>query len=1178
MPFTHLHVHTEYSLLDGAARIDRLFQQCKALGMDSVAITDHGNMFGVYEFYTKAKKAGIHPVLGCEMYVARDHLGRGGHYSDNKPFHLVLLAKTQQGYKNLVKLDSLAYLEGFYYKPRIDFQQLKEHHEGLICLSACLAGELPKLLVDDRYDEAKALVMQYKELFGEDYYLELQNHGLPEQLKINPMLIRLSKECGVELVATNDVHYIEKKDSLAQDVLVCVQTGKLLSDPNRMKFSTDEFYFKSPEEMAELFQAVPEAIENSYKIAHQCNVVLERNNALIPKYVPETGQTPYEFLKDLVEEGLRKKYDVITPEVRERADYELGIINKMGFVEYYLIVWDYIHYAESQGIPVGPGRGSGAGSIIAYAIGITKIEPLRFNLLFERFLNPERVSMPDFDVDFCVDRRGEVIDYVIRKYGKDNVAQIVTFGTMAAKAAIKDVGRVLNVPIADVNRVTKMIKDSKSHLKWMLGIEEEKDKKTGNVIDHRSKELIEVYETDETMRQVLDLAMALEGQPRNTSKHAAGVVICREPLSDHVPLQKNGDDVTTQYNMTQVEKLGLLKMDFLGLRTLTDIHKAIQLVKKTTGIELDFSKETYSDPNIYELISNGDTDAVFQLESSGMKKTMMDLKPTCLEDIIAGIALFRPGPMNEIPRFIDGKYHPENVQYDHPMLRSILEVTYGCMVYQEQVMQIVQKMAGFSMGRADMVRRAMGHKDPAEMARQREVFIHGEVAEDGTVLVDGCVRRGIPEETGTLIFDKMEKFAEYAFNKSHATVYAVVAYQTAYLKRYHIVEYLAAVLNNRITNSDEIKKYVGYCVSHDIKVLPPSVNQSEVDFSVQNGNIIYGLAGIKNVGLNIVGNIVEERQKNGEYKDLKDFIKRVDVSVLNKRLIESLIKSGAFDCFGKTRSQLMNVYESVITQVLSDRKSKESGQFSMFDLLGDAGDEPVKYPAIPEYDQKYKLALEKEALGIYLTGNPLEDYRDKLNQFRFNTSFLAAEEEEGEDASESVLQYDNKRVVMGGMLTNVKKFISKSNKVMIFAQLEDLFGSVEVAFYSTAYDKYKTQIVEDAVVTIHGTVHVNPNEAPKISVEKMELWQQREDAPVPEKPKTEGKLYLRMDRRDNDLYDKVQVVLENYEGDVPVILVVETKALQLEEKVRVCPALQIELGTLLGNENVKYVEKKAHAK
>mgnify|MGYP004671943931 CR=1 FL=1 len=1166
--------------MDGAARIDRLMESCKQMGMDSVAITDHGNMFGVYEFYTKAKAAGIRPVLGCEVYVAKDRLSKGGHYSDNKPFHLILLAKNNVGYKNLVKLDSMAYLDGFYYKPRIDFELLKQHHEGLICLSACIAGELPRLILDQRIDEAKALAKKYRDLFGEDYYIEIQDHGLEEQKRSNPILIEIAHELGIGLVATNDVHYIEQKDSVAQDILMCVQTGKLLTDTNRMKFQTDQFYFKSTEEMSELFRYCPEAVENTHKIAMQCDVELTRNKELIPKYVPDNGQTPYDFLKDLIEEGLQKKYDCITPEIRERADYELSVISRMGFVDYYLIVWDFIHYAESQGIPVGPGRGSGAGSIIAYAIGITKIEPLRYNLLFERFLNPERVSMPDFDVDFCVDRRGEVIEYVIRKYGKDNVAQIVTFGTMAAKAAVKDVGRVLNVPISEVVKVTKLIPDGKVHLKELLGIVKKKNK-DGTVEDHTSSELLEVYNNNETMRNVLDLAMSLEGQPRNTSMHAAGVVICRDPISDHVPLQKNGNDVTTQYNMTQVEKLGLLKMDFLGLRTLTDINKAIRLVEKTTGKRIDFSKDDYADQNVFDLISSGDTDAVFQLESAGMKKTMQELKPNRLEDIIAGISLYRPGPMVEIPRYIEGKNNPEKVLYDHDSLKPILEVTYGCMVYQEQVMQIVRDLAGFSLGRADMVRRAMGHKDAAEMERQKELFVNGQVDENGNVVVDGCVRRGIPEDTARMIFGKMQKFAEYAFNKSHATAYAVVAYQTAYLKRYHIEEFLAAVLNNRITNSDEIKKYVGYCMERNIAVLQPDINRSEAEFSVEDGKVRFGLAGIKNVGGSVVNKIVEERNANGEFKNLKDFVSRVDNSVLNKRLVESMIKAGAFDCFGKTRSQLMAVYDTVISQVSADKKQKESGQFSMFDLLTpSAVEEDVAYPDVPEYNHKYKLMLEKEVLGIYLTGNPLDEYRDRLSQFTFNTSFIQSTESEeefpDEEAEHTVADgiYDNKRVTMGGMLTEVRKVISKNtNKPMMFAVLEDLYGSVEVAFYSNAYEKFKNQIAEDAVVTVSGVLHMTGGEKPKVSVDKMEVWSDKEKEAEAPKEKSSGILYLKMEKKDEDLYDKLLSVVENYEGDVPIVLVVGKKGLGLEQKVRICPALKIELGALLRDENIKYVEK-----
>ena len=788
-PFVHLHLHTEYSLLDGATRIDTLFDACKEKNMPAVAITDHGNMYGAYHFYCLAKKKGIKPIIGCEFYMADDLTVKSGDVK--REFnHLVLIAKNNTGYKNLVKLNSIGFVDGYYYKPRIDFKTLSQHSEGLICLSACIAGQLPRLLRDGMWEEARKLVKQYKELFGEDYYIELQDHGIADEIYVMPKLIKIAEEFGVELVATNDVHYLKESDAEMQDILLCVQTGKFFDDPGRMRFEGTQFYLKDYDEMAEKFSYVPQALENTLKIAEKCNVSIEKK-PLLPPYKPDNGMTPYEFLKDLLEKGLKRRYKEITPEIRQRADYELEVVSKMGFVEYYLIVWDFINYAHEHGIPVGPGRGSGAGSIIAYAIGITQVEPLRYGLIFERFLNPERVSMPDFDIDFCMDRRGEVIDYVIEKYTKPRVAQIVTFGRMKAKNAVKDVCRVLRVPYAEGDKITKLI-PLNATLKNAFGL----DGKNEGV-----PELMEIYK-DYSMKRVIDLAIALEDMPRQTGMHAAGVVICREDLSDNVPLQRSGDDITTQYNMKEVEELGLLKMDFLGLRTLTDIDKTIKIVKETTGEEFDFEDCQYDDPNVFELIASGNTDAVFQLESGGMKRVMKDLKPDCLEDIIAGISLYRPGPMQFIPDYIKGKRDPKSVHYAHPMLEPILGVTNGCMVYQEQVMQICRSLAGYSYGQADEVRRAMGKKKMDVMALHRNYFINGKVNDNGEVEIEGAVRRGVPKETAELLFDQMYAFAQYAFNKSHAAAYAYVSYQTAYCKRYHPVEYLAAVLNNRITNID----------------------------------------------------------------------------------------------------------------------------------------------------------------------------------------------------------------------------------------------------------------------------------------------------------------------------------------------------------------------------------------
>ena len=940
-PFVHLHLHTEYSLLDGATRIDTLFDACKEKNMPAVAITDHGNMYGAYHFYCLAKKKGIKPIIGCEFYMADDLTVKSGDVK--REFnHLVLIAKNNTGYKNLVKLNSIGFVDGYYYKPRIDFKTLSQHSEGLICLSACIAGQLPRLLRDGMWEEARKLVKQYKELFGEDYYIELQDHGIADEIYVMPKLIKIAEEFGVELVATNDVHYLKESDAEMQDILLCVQTGKFFDDPGRMRFEGTQFYLKDYDEMAEKFSYVPQALENTLKIAEKCNVSIEKK-PLLPPYKPDNGMTPYEFLKDLLEKGLKRRYKEITPEIRQRADYELEVVSKMGFVEYYLIVWDFINYAHEHGIPVGPGRGSGAGSIIAYAIGITQVEPLRYGLIFERFLNPERVSMPDFDIDFCMDRRGEVIDYVIEKYTKPRVAQIVTFGRMKAKNAVKDVCRVLRVPYAEGDKITKLI-PLNATLKNAFGL----DGKNEGV-----PELMEIYK-DYSMKRVIDLAIALEDMPRQTGMHAAGVVICREDLSDNVPLQRSGDDITTQYNMKEVEELGLLKMDFLGLRTLTDIDKTIKIVKETTGEEFDFEDCQYDDPNVFELIASGNTDAVFQLESGGMKRVMKDLKPDCLEDIIAGISLYRPGPMQFIPDYIKGKRDPKSVHYAHPMLEPILGVTNGCMVYQEQVMQICRSLAGYSYGQADEVRRAMGKKKMDVMALHRNYFINGKVNDNGEVEIEGAVRRGVPKETAELLFDQMYAFAQYAFNKSHAAAYAYVSYQTAYCKRYHPVEYLAAVLNNRITNIDDIKKYIAYGKENNIDFLPPDINKSGVSFTVENGKIRFALAAIKNIGSGSMEKIVEERKTHGDFVSLEDFLKRVESQYLNKRLVENLIKSGAFDCFKVSRAQMVSVFEPLMEMVYADKKKKESGQFSMFDLVENAAPAVVALPKsnIKEFPNK----------------------------------------------------------------------------------------------------------------------------------------------------------------------------------------------------------------------------------
>lgn len=1162
-PFVHLHLHTEYSLLDGATRIDTLFDACKEKNMPAVAITDHGNMYGAYHFYCLAKKKGIKPIIGCEFYMVDDLTVKSGDVK--REFnHLVLIAKNNVGYKNLVKLNSIGFVDGYYYKPRIDFKTLREHSEGLICLSACIAGQLPRLLRDGMWEEARKLVAEYKELFKDDYYIEIQDHGIADEIYVMPKLIKIAEEFGVELVATNDVHYLKESDAEMQDILLCVQTGKFYDDPGRMRFEGTQFYLKDYDEMAERFSFVPQALENTLKIAEKCNVTIEKK-PLLPPYKPDNGMTPYEFLKDLMEKGLKRRYKEITPEIRQRADYELEVVSKMGFVEYYLIVWDFINYAHEHGIPVGPGRGSGAGSIIAYAIGITQVEPLRYGLIFERFLNPERVSMPDFDIDFCMDRRGEVIDYVIEKYTKPRVAQIVTFGRMKAKNAVKDVCRVLRIPYAEGDKITKLI-PLNATLPNAFGL----DGKNEGV-----PELMEIYK-DYSMKRVIDLAIALEDMPRQTGMHAAGVVICREDLSDNVPLQRSGDDITTQYNMKEVEELGLLKMDFLGLRTLTDIDKTIKIVKESTGEEFDFEDCQYDDPNVFELIASGNTDAVFQLESGGMKRVMKDLKPDCLEDIIAGISLYRPGPMQFIPDYIKGKRDPKSVHYAHPLLEPILGVTNGCMVYQEQVMQICRSLAGYSYGQADEVRRAMGKKKMDVMAMHRNYFINGKVNDRGEVEIEGAVRRGVPKETAELLFDQMYVFAQYAFNKSHAAAYAYVSYQTAYCKRYHPVEYLAAVLNNRITNIDDIKKYIAYGKENSIDFLPPDINKSGVSFTVEQGKIRFALAAIKNIGSGSMEKIVEERKAHGDFRSLEDFLKRVENQYLNKRLVENLIKSGAFDCLGASRAQMMSVFEPLMEMVFADKKKKESGQFSMFDLVEDAAPAAVAAPkeSIKEFPNKLRLSYEKEVLGLYVSGNPLDEYREKLKAFSFNTGMVSFSEDDDDfESSQKQNDWDGKEVSLAGVLEELKRIATRSGKTMAVGRLEDLHGSIELTFSPWYYEKIiKDKVEQDSVVTVTGKISFRQDK-PSILVDKLEVWSEQKMAETDNNAVSE-KLYLKMPFKDNELYARLSAILKEYAGDIPVVLVVDRDRLGMPYKVRKNSGLVYELSDVLGEDNVKFVDVK----
>lgn len=1173
-PFVHLHLHTEYSLLDGATRIDELLAKCKEFNMPAVAVTDHGNMYCAWKFLKAAKAAGIKPIIGCEFYMCENLHNVG--YDNKEYFHLILLAKNNVGYYNLCRLNSIAFVEGFYYKPRIDFETLKKYSEGIVCLSACIAGQLPRLFLADRPDEARRLALQYKELFGDDYYIEIQRHGIDDEDAVMPQLVALARELNIKIVVTNDVHYLNKEDAEIQDIMLCVQTGKFFDDPDRMRFHGQEFYLKDYDEMAALFPNLPDAMDTTLEIAEKCNVDFGKEK-LLPLYTPPDGMSSPEYLRYLLEKGLKEKYPDCTPEIRERIEYEYSVICDMGFVDYYLIVWDFINYAKTNGIPVGPGRGSGAGSVIAYLIGITEVEPFRFNLMFERFLNPQRKSMPDFDVDFCMDRRGEVIDYVHRKYGMDNVCQIVTFGTMATKNAIKDVARVLRFPVSEANRLAKMVPDNfKYTLKHLLGLKPYKKEADTYISD----ELKQAYD-DPATHKLIDIAMRLEGSPRQTGMHAAGVVICREKVADHVPLQTNGGSlakggiVTTQYNMIEVEELGLLKMDFLGLRTLTDIKKACDYVYEDHGVKVDFSKDNYSDPNVFSLISSGDTMCIFQLESGGMCDLMRKMKPDGLEEIIAGISLYRPGPMQYIGEFIDCKFDKSRIHYLHPSMESILSVTNGCIVYQEQVMQLVKKLAGFSTALADNVRYAMSKKKAQMMKDLGELFVHGGTWTNGET-VPGCINNGIPEETALKIYKQLDDFSQYAFNKSHATCYAYVTYQTAWLKNYYPAEFICALLNNRITDIAQIKKYMEYAKTIGIDVLPPCINKSRDEFRVENGALRFGLGGIKNIGVNIVKQIVDERQANGEFVDMTDFFERC-CDFINKRMVENMIKGGAFDCFGRTRADMLQWYGDEFTEVQEGRKKRASGQMSIFDMLPDLKTtvRPER-TQIKEFPKQVMYNFEKEVLGLYMSGSPLDDYDevDKQYHFDFNTSETMAYVPDGSEDGEPVRPVVAKRfVTTGGILHDVRVVVGKDNNRMAFGVLEDKYDSIEVSLYGVSYEKYKTLFADDAFVVVKGSLG-EARDGYKINVREVinPKTEQKAEQTAAD-PQTGVTLWLRMDSRDDDQYNSVLNALRQYEGEIPVKLKMEGKVYALETKVRRCTGIEYELQLLLGEKNVVFFEK-----
>ena len=1194
MSFTHLHLHTEYSLLDGACRIPKLVERIKALGMTSCAITDHGVMYGCIDFYSAMKDAGIKPIIGCEVYVCRDRLDKSA--ANREYSHLILLCENNTGYQNLMKLVSEGFLTGYYYRPRIDYNLIRQHSEGLICLSACLSGDLPKLLLQGRYDDAEAYVREMQDIFGEkNFYVEIMDHGIREEKIVMPRLISLAREMNVPLVATNDCHYLEEKDADAQEVLLCIQTGKTLDDANRMRMDTRQLYVKSEDEMRTLFAACPDAVDRTQEIADRCNVEFEFGVTRLPHYPVPEGETALSMLTRLTHEGLRERYPDAkeTDEPWQRLNYELNVISSMGYVDYFLIVWDFIRYAKSQGIMVGPGRGSGAGSIVAYSLGITMLDPLKYQLLFERFLNPERVTMPDIDVDFCYERRQEVIDYVARKYGADHVSQIITFGTLQAKGCIRDVGRVLGMSYQDTDAVAKAIP-------FDLGMTLEKALTLSPLLKT-------MYDEQPEVHRLIDTAMTLEGMPRHASTHAAGVLITGKPVMEYVPLQRNDEVITTQYPMGTIERLGLLKMDFLGLRTLTVIRDTLDMLREQ-GIDMKPEDIPRDDPAVYEMISAGDTDGVFQLEGGGMRTFLTNMKPTCFEDIIAAISLYRPGPMESIPRYIQGKQNPSSIHYETEKLRPILDVTYGCMVYQEQVMQIVRDLAGYSYGRSDLVRRAMAKKKHKVMAQEREYFIHGKLNDDGTIDVPGCVRNGVPEEVASHLYDEMTAFASYAFNKSHAAAYAVVCIETAWLKRYHPVPFMAAILNSVYGNPEKIAAYIQYCRSRGIAILPPDVNRSQWKFTVAKApdgqlGILFGLGAVKTVGQGAVDAIIRER-KNGAYRDIFDFCRRIDTSECNKRVVESLIKAGAFDGMGGNRPQLLAVFESAMDANSSLRKQTVDGQISLFDMaFGGAPlvQENHTLPNLPDYPLRQRLALEKEIAGVYITGHPLDDYRDVLGKLPFSTADLDGLEER-EDRG---LSLDGQIVDMGGILTEVKGKATKKGAYMGFITLEDLTGQIECLVFPKVYERYQGMMAVDDLVVLHGRLSIREEEAPKLLVEKLiplEAWHPEESAPaapmgsstarpVPppkrhtsEAPKLTDaqaaakaprKLYLRLNRPQ---MDAASSTLSLYPGSVPVYLHLPAEKMTLlAPKTGWCDASDgclNRLNALLGAENVKLLESR----
>lgn len=1138
--FVHLHLHSEYSLLDGYTRISKLFDRAKELGMDSVAITDHGAMFGVVDFYKEAKKHGVKPIIGCEVYTAPRTRFDKDPVKDKNMGHLVLLAKNNNGYNNLIKIVSQGYTEGFYYKPRIDIEVLEKYSDGIICLSACLAGDIKRKILNNDYEGAKQLALKYNNIFGEgNFFLELQDHGIEEQKLVNTNVIKLSKETGIPLVATNDVHYLNKDDHVAHDILLCIQTGKTVADEGRMRFPTNEFYLKSYDEMSKLFGYAPEAIENTAKIADMCNVEFDFNQMHLPGFDVPKEYNPSQYLRKLCYEGLERRYEVITDEIKERLEYELNTIEAMGYVDYFLIVWDFIKYAKDNGIVVGPGRGSCGGSIVAFTLNITDIDPIQYSLIFERFLNPERVTMPDIDIDFEDERRQEVIDYVIEKYGKEKVAQIITFGTMAARGAIRDVGRAINMSYGDVDKIAKQIPHQ-------LGITIEK-------AIQLNPQLKDIYRNDEDAKYLIDVAMAVEGMPRHASTHAAGVVISKMAVNEYVPLYLHDNNVTTQFNMNLLEELGLLKMDFLGLRNLTVLKEAVRLIKLNRQIDIDLEKIPYDDSKTYELISSGETLGVFQLESSGMRQFMKELKPEFLEDIIAGVSLFRPGPMDSIPKYIKNKNHPDKVTYVHPKLESILKVTYGCLVYQEQVMQVVRELGGYSFGRSDLVRRAMGKKKMDVMKKEREYFINGKIDEDGNVEIAGCIRNGVDEEAANIIFDDMIDFAKYAFNKSHAASYAVLSYQTAYLKHHYPVEFMAALMTSVMGNSSKVAEYIGDCKRMGIEILPPSINESFAKFTVSRDKIRFGLLAIKNVGNGIIRAIVKAR-KSKKFASFIDFCERIETRELNKRAVESMIKAGVFDGLNVTRAGLLAGYERIIEGIHQDRRRNIEGQVSLFNSFDDTLPQNMKHDVLPdvkEFSDKYLLGFEKEMLGIYLSGHPLSEYEELINKV---ATVKSNDLKEMQDENSSLGLKDGSKIIITGIVMKKQDKTTRNNNLMAFLTLEDLFGTIEVIAFPGVYDRCVQHLYEDSIVIVVGKINLKEDEEPKIIADNIVpltdeninlISSRRKSSSIKKKNIETKKLYLKLSDRDNEVMNRIKNVLQKRRGKTPVYIYIESEKIKL---------------------------------